>query len=98
MGIFYHNNNSPYLPYLKISTAINFRDGPNQVFQDAVAEMLSLAGSTPKYLHSLGLISGQEFKEDGKEADMNFLMNQVCQIFLGYKRLFHELCFDPLCF
>ena len=63
--------------FFLISTTINFRDGPNQVFQDAVAEMISLAGSTPKYLHSLGLISDQEFKEDGKEADINFLMNQV---------------------
>ena len=61
--------------------SIDFRDGPNQVFQDAVAEMISLAGSTPKYLHSLGLTSDEEFMEDGEEADINFLMNQVCQIF-----------------
>ena len=39
--------------------------------------MISLAGSTPKYLHSLGLISDQEFKKESEEADLNFLMNQV---------------------
>ena len=72
----------PFLPIFLNFPSINFRDGPNQVFQDAVAEMISLAGSTPKYLHSLGLISDQEFKEDGEEADINFLMNQVCQILL----------------
>ena len=61
-------------------TIFFFRDGANEIFQDAVGEMISLAGSTPKYLHSLGLISNEEFREHSNEADINFLMNQVCQI------------------
>ena len=44
--------------------------------------MISLVGSTPKYLHSLGLFSDEVYKKDGKEVDINFLMEQVGLIIL----------------
>ncbi len=38
---------------------------------------MALAGATPKYLHSIGLISDDEYTEEDPETDMNFLMSQV---------------------
>ena len=38
---------------------------------------MALASATPKYLHSIGLISDKEYVEDDPETDMNFLMSQV---------------------
>ena len=38
---------------------------------------MALAGATPKYLNSIGLIPDDEFKEEDPETDVNFLMSQV---------------------
>ena len=38
---------------------------------------MALAGATPKYLHSIGLISDDEYVEEDPETDINFLMSQV---------------------
>ena len=38
---------------------------------------MALAGATPKYLNSIGLISDDEYKEEDPETDINFLMSQV---------------------
>ena len=38
---------------------------------------MALAGATPKYLNSIGLIPDDEFKEEDPETHVNFLMSQV---------------------
>ena len=40
---------------------------------------MAMAGSTPKYLNSIGLIPDDEYKEEDPETDINFLMSQVCR-------------------
>ena len=49
---------------------------------------MALAGATPKYLNSIGLISDEKYTEDDPETDINFLMNQV-------KLSFKLLILDP---
>ena len=53
------------------------RDGANNGFHEAIGELMALAGATPKYLNSIGLIPNDEFKEEDPETDVNFLMSQV---------------------
>ena len=54
-----------------------FREGANNGFHEAIGELMALAGATPKYLNSIGLIPDDEFKEEDPETDVNFLMSQV---------------------
>ena len=53
------------------------RDGANDGFHEAIGELMALAGATPKYLNSIGLIPNEDFKEEDPETDVNFLMSQV---------------------
>ena len=43
---------------------------------------MALAGATPKYLNSIGLIPDEKFKKDDPETDVNFLMSQVISHFI----------------
>ena len=43
---------------------------------------MALAGATPKYLNSIGLIPNEKFKEEDPETDVNFLMSQVIMFIL----------------
>ena len=54
-----------------------FREGANNGFHEAIGELMALAGATPKYLNSIGLIPDEKYMEDDPETDINFLMNQV---------------------
>ena len=65
-----------------------FREGANNGFHEAVGELMALAGATPKYLNSIGLISDEKYTEDDPETDINFLMNQVT---LSINLLIHAL-------
>jgi hypothetical protein len=58
-----------------------FRDGANNGFHEAIGELMALAGATPKYLNSIGLISDEKYTEDDPETDINFLMKQVNLLF-----------------
>ena len=62
---------------LQSNSNLIFREGANNGFHEAIGELMALAGATPKYLNSIGLIPDDEFKEEDPETDVNFLMSQV---------------------
>ena len=45
---------------------------------------MALAGATPKYLHSIGLIPDDKYTEEDPETDINFLMSQVTRLISIY--------------
>ncbi|XP_036428070.1 angiotensin-converting enzyme [Colossoma macropomum] len=51
---------------------ISFRDGANPGFHEAIGDVLALSVSTPKHLHSIGLL---DKVEDNQESTINFLMS-----------------------
>ncbi|KAJ8030387.1 Angiotensin-converting enzyme [Holothuria leucospilota] len=51
-----------------------YRIGANPGFHEAVGDVIALSVSTPKHLHSIGLL--KEFEED-EEANINFLMSMA---------------------
>ena len=64
-------------PTLKITfmyKSDSYRDGANDGFHEAIGELMAMAGSTPKYLYTIGLM--EDLVED-TELDLNFLMRQV---------------------
>ena len=48
---------------------------------------MALASATPKYLHSIGLISEDDYMEEDPETDINFLMSQVMLLRNAYIKL-----------
>ncbi|XP_076856780.1 angiotensin-converting enzyme isoform X2 [Brachyhypopomus gauderio] len=59
-----------FLQYM--NQPISFRDGANPGFHEAIGDVLALSVSTPKHLHTIGLL---ETVEDNKETTINFLMS-----------------------
>ncbi|XP_034049711.1 angiotensin-converting enzyme [Thalassophryne amazonica] len=53
---------------------VSFRDGANPGFHEAIGDVLALSVSTPKHLHSIGLL---DKVEDNHESDINFLMSMA---------------------
>jgi len=51
-----------------------YRDGANDGFHEAVGELMSMCVSTPKHLHTIGLI--EELSED-KETEINYLLSMA---------------------
>ncbi|XP_043911144.1 angiotensin-converting enzyme [Protopterus annectens] len=51
---------------------ISFRDGANPGFHEAIGDVLALSVSTPKHLHTIGLL---EKADDNSESDINYLMS-----------------------
>ncbi|TSK14531.1 Angiotensin-converting enzyme [Bagarius yarrelli] len=51
---------------------ISFRDGANPGFHEAIGDVLALSVSTPKHLHTIGLL---DKVEDNPESTINFLMS-----------------------
>ncbi|XP_036393879.1 angiotensin-converting enzyme [Megalops cyprinoides] len=51
---------------------ISFRDGANPGFHEAIGDVLALSVSTPKHLHSIGLL---DKVENNYESDINYLMS-----------------------
>uniref|UniRef100_A0A3Q3INI6 Angiotensin-converting enzyme n=1 Tax=Monopterus albus TaxID=43700 RepID=A0A3Q3INI6_MONAL len=51
---------------------VSFRDGANPGFHEAIGDVLALSVSTPKHLHSIGLL---DKVENNYESDINFLMS-----------------------
>ncbi|XP_074835263.1 angiotensin-converting enzyme [Carettochelys insculpta] len=51
---------------------ISFRDGANPGFHEAIGDVMALSVSTPKHLHSIGLL---DLVEDNSESDINYLMS-----------------------
>ncbi|XP_072417140.1 angiotensin-converting enzyme isoform X2 [Chiloscyllium punctatum] len=51
---------------------ISFRDGANPGFHEAIGDVMALSVSTPKHLHSIGLL---DKVENNKESDINYLMS-----------------------
>lgn len=51
---------------------ISFRDGANPGFHEAIGDVLALSVSTPKHLHTIGLL---DKVEDNHESTINFLMS-----------------------
>lgn len=51
---------------------ISFRDGANPGFHEAIGDVLALSVSTPKHLHSIGLL---DKVDDNSESDINYLMS-----------------------
>lgn len=51
---------------------ISFRDGANPGFHEAIGDVLALSVSTPKHLHSIGLL---DKLEENAESTINFLMS-----------------------
>ncbi|XP_072270719.1 angiotensin-converting enzyme [Pyxicephalus adspersus] len=51
---------------------VSFREGANPGFHEAIGDVLALSVSTPKHLHSIGLL---DKVEDNKESDINYLMS-----------------------
>ncbi|XP_036407894.1 angiotensin-converting enzyme-like [Megalops cyprinoides] len=50
---------------------LSFRDGANPGFHEAIGDVLALSVSTPKHLHSIGLL---DKAENNPESDINYLM------------------------
>jgi len=55
---------------------VNFREGANPGFHEAVGDVMSLSVSTPEHLAEIGLLP--DFVDD-PEVDLNFLMIQALQ-------------------
>ncbi|XP_057682764.1 angiotensin-converting enzyme [Corythoichthys intestinalis] len=53
---------------------VSFREGANPGFHEAIGDVLALSVSTPKHLHSIGLL---DKVENNHESDINFLMNMA---------------------
>uniref|UniRef100_A0A672ZLE5 Angiotensin-converting enzyme n=1 Tax=Sphaeramia orbicularis TaxID=375764 RepID=A0A672ZLE5_9TELE len=53
---------------------VSFRDGANPGFHEAIGDVLALSVSTPKHLHSIGLL---DKVESNHESDINFLMSMA---------------------
>ncbi|XP_070846561.1 angiotensin-converting enzyme [Chaetodon trifascialis] len=53
---------------------VSFRDGANPGFHEAIGDVLALSVSTPKHLHSIGLL---DKVESNYESDINFLMSMA---------------------
>ncbi|XP_075436513.1 angiotensin-converting enzyme [Ascaphus truei] len=51
---------------------ISFREGANPGFHEAIGDVLALSVSTPKHLHSIGLLDAVQ---DNTESDINYLMS-----------------------
>nr|XP_014345475.1 PREDICTED: angiotensin-converting enzyme-like [Latimeria chalumnae] len=51
---------------------ISFRDGANPGFHEAIGDVLALSVSTPKHLHSIGLL---DTVNENYESDINYLMS-----------------------
>uniref|UniRef100_A0A8B9KXZ1 Angiotensin-converting enzyme n=1 Tax=Astyanax mexicanus TaxID=7994 RepID=A0A8B9KXZ1_ASTMX len=51
---------------------ISFRDGANPGFHEAIGDVLALSVSTPKHLHTIGLL---DKLEENAESTINFLMS-----------------------
>ncbi|XP_075701161.1 angiotensin-converting enzyme isoform X2 [Rhinoderma darwinii] len=51
---------------------VTFREGANPGFHEAIGDVLALSVSTPKHLHTIGLL---ETLEDNTESDINYLMS-----------------------
>lgn len=51
---------------------VSFREGANPGFHEAIGDVLALSVSTPKHLHSIGLL---DKVEDNAESDINYLMS-----------------------
>ncbi|CAG0887268.1 unnamed protein product [Cyprideis torosa] len=60
---------------------ILFREGANPGFHEAVGDLMSLSVSTPSHLEGLGLYVPPEnmTEEEGKDRDLNFLMDVALQ-------------------
>ncbi|XP_041029546.1 angiotensin-converting enzyme isoform X1 [Carcharodon carcharias] len=53
---------------------ISFRDGANPGFHEAIGDVMALSVSTPKHLHSIGLLNKVE---NNQESDINYLMSMA---------------------
>ncbi|ELU13139.1 hypothetical protein CAPTEDRAFT_175968 [Capitella teleta] len=53
---------------------VQYRDGGNPGFHEAIGDVLALSVSTPEHLEEIGLLP--DF-EDDPDGDLNFLMNQA---------------------
>nr|XP_015217378.1 PREDICTED: angiotensin-converting enzyme isoform X1 [Lepisosteus oculatus] len=51
---------------------VPFRDGANPGFHEAIGDVLALSVSTPKHLHSIGLL---DKVENNYDSDINYLMS-----------------------
>uniref|UniRef100_A0A4W3HQC2 Angiotensin-converting enzyme n=1 Tax=Callorhinchus milii TaxID=7868 RepID=A0A4W3HQC2_CALMI len=51
---------------------VSFRDGANPGFHEAIGDVMALSVSTPKHLHTIGLLSEVE---DNIEMDINYLLS-----------------------
>ncbi|XP_074116979.1 angiotensin-converting enzyme-like isoform X1 [Sminthopsis crassicaudata] len=51
---------------------IAFREGANPGFHEAIGDVLALSVSTPKHLHSIGLLDNEG---EGYESEINYLMS-----------------------
>ncbi|XP_062859441.1 angiotensin-converting enzyme [Trichomycterus rosablanca] len=51
---------------------ISFRDGANPGFHEAIGDVLALSVSTPKHLHTIGLL---DKVDDNPESTINYLMS-----------------------
>ncbi|KAG9343794.1 hypothetical protein JZ751_013175 [Albula glossodonta] len=64
---------------------VSFRDGANPGFHEAIGDVLALSVSTPKHLHSIGLL---DKVETNPESDINYLMkialDKICFLPFGY--------------
>uniref|UniRef100_A0A5F8GM13 Angiotensin-converting enzyme n=1 Tax=Monodelphis domestica TaxID=13616 RepID=A0A5F8GM13_MONDO len=49
---------------------LTFREGANPGFHEAIGDVLALSVSTPKHLHSIGLLDNE-----GEESEINYLMS-----------------------
>ncbi|KAM3859472.1 angiotensin-converting enzyme [Diretmus argenteus] len=53
---------------------VSFRDGANPGFHEAIGDVLALSVSTPKHLHSIGLL---DQVANNNDSDINFLMSMA---------------------
>uniref|UniRef100_A0A5F8GD19 Angiotensin-converting enzyme n=1 Tax=Monodelphis domestica TaxID=13616 RepID=A0A5F8GD19_MONDO len=51
---------------------LTFREGANPGFHEAIGDVLALSVSTPKHLHSIGLLDNEG---EGYESEINYLMS-----------------------
>uniref|UniRef100_A0A8C6WKM3 Angiotensin-converting enzyme n=1 Tax=Neogobius melanostomus TaxID=47308 RepID=A0A8C6WKM3_9GOBI len=63
-----------YLQYKDLP--VGFRRGANPGFHEAIGDVLSLSVSTPKHLHTLGLLSSSE---SDPETDINYLLKMALE-------------------
>uniref|UniRef100_A0A672R989 Angiotensin-converting enzyme n=1 Tax=Sinocyclocheilus grahami TaxID=75366 RepID=A0A672R989_SINGR len=63
-----------YLQYKE--QPVSFRRGANPGFHEAVGDVLSLSVSTPKHLHTIGLL---EQLTDDAESDINYLLKMALE-------------------